>query len=83
MSYIRPLEGDAGLYIYPQTGGINFCCFPEHSGFIIPDECLDILLARMSNKELTGRIQHGQNLLMALYNSDYDYYKQNKNFFGG
>lgn len=81
MSYIRPLEGNAGLYIYPQEDGINFCSFPKHSGFILPDECLDVLLARMTEEELAKRKQHGDKLLKALYNNDYDYYKENKNFF--
>ena len=80
MSYIRPLEGNAGLYIYPEQGGINFCSFPQHNSFFLPDECLDILLSRMSDEELHKRKKHGNLLLKSLYNNDYDLYKRTKEF---
>ena len=81
MSYIRPLEGNAGLYIYPQSDGINFCSFPHYSGFVVPDECLDVLLARMDNEEVDERREHGKLLLKALFNQDFDEYKKNKSFY--
>ena len=83
MSYIRPLENNSCLYIYPEEGGIRFMTFPDHSNETIPDEMLDILLARMSEKELLQRKQDGYILLKALNNEDYDAYKKHKSFQGG
>lgn len=81
MSYIRPLENSACLYIYPETGGVRFMSFPEHTDEIIPDEMLDILLALMSDEELNKRIGHGIVLLDILNNEDYEKYKELKNFY--
>ena len=81
MSYIRPLENNACLYIYPNIeGGVHFMAFPEHFNETIPDEMLDILLYKMSNEELERRRKHGSILLKALNEEDFDAYKTNKNF---
>lgn len=58
MSYIRPLENKSCLYIYPESGQIRFMSFPNHSNETIPDEMLDILLARMSETEIASRQIH-------------------------
>lgn len=81
MSYIRPLENKACLYIYPESGQIRFMSFPEHNMETISDEMLDVLLAKMSGKEILKRIQHGEILLKALDDEDYDFFKRNKSFY--
>ena len=63
MSYIRPLEGGAGLYIYAGEDGVEFCCFPNHSGKIIPDEMLDIFLFLIDKTEFESRQKHGEQLV--------------------
>ena len=83
MSYIRPLENNSCLYIYPEDGGIRFMTFPEHFNEMIPDEMLDVLLSKMSEDEILKRKQHGHYLLKALNNGDYDAYKKYKMFLGG
>lgn len=81
MSYIRPLENKACLYIYPESGQIRFMSFPNHHNEAIPDEMLDVLLAKMSSDEIGNRQKHGEILLKALDNEDYDFFKKNKSFF--
>lgn len=80
MSYIRPLEHNAGLYIYPESGGIRFLSFPEKSDIIFPDEMLDILLLKMSNEEILNRRKHGQFLLESLEKEDFNTFSDNKDF---
>lgn len=80
MSYIRPLENESCLYIYPEYGQIRFMSFPNHSNEVIPDEMLDILLARMPHTEMVRRKEHGNMLLRALDNLDYDFFKKYKAF---
>ena len=81
MSYIRPLEQNLGLYIYPEDNGVRFMCFPQHNGELIFDEMLDILLSKISSEELYERRHHGAFLLNALSNGDFDSYKKNKGYF--
>lgn len=54
--------------------------FPNHSNEVIPDEMLDILLARMPYTEMVRRKEHGNMLLRALDNLDYDFFKKYKAF---
>lgn len=81
MSYIRPLEDNLGLYIYPEDKGIRFMSFPQHNNEIVLDEMLDILLSKMSTEEINERRHHGIFLLSTLSNQDYDMFKRNKGFF--
>lgn len=80
MSYIRPLENDAGLYIYPEDYQIRFIGFPENPDVTISDEMLDILLYKISNNELERRKEHGKFLLRTLEDKDINTYNKNKNF---
>ena len=81
MSYIRPLENSASLYIYPEDGCVRFMSFPEHSNEVFPDEMLDILFARMTDKELLERKKHGGILLKTLDDGDFESYRKLKNFY--
>jgi hypothetical protein len=82
MAYIRPLEyNEAGLYIYPEYYGVNFLSFPNHSGEVIPDEMLDILLAKMKDNEIQKRRNHGNLLLESLSNNNYEDFEKNKSFY--
>ena len=79
MSYIRPLDG-SGLYIFPEDNHIMFMSFPDHSGKVVPDDMLDILLYKMDSEELIQRQAHGKFLLEALRQDDMKTYKENINF---
>lgn len=80
MSYIRPLEDNAGLYIYPEDGGIRFASFPNRSGEVFPDEMLDILLLKMSDEEILNRRRHGLFLLDTLEEENLDKFSDNINY---
>ena len=80
MSYIRPLEGEAGLYIYGGEDGVEFCCFPDHSGEIFEDQMLDIFLYLIDEEEFKSRQEHGKQLFDLLCKQDKFGFENNRKY---
>ena len=60
MSYTRILED--GCYIYPESekAGIKIAYFPDEELDFIPDCIFDVLVSKMTEKELLQRKKHGE-----------------------
>lgn len=72
MSYARIIED--GCYIYPKSGkaGIQIELFPEEELNFIPDSILDLILYKMSDKELEERKKHGKEIRSLLKADRYE-----------
>ena len=72
MSYARIIED--GCYIYPRSGksGIQIELFPSEKLNFIPDTILDLLLYKMSDKELEERKMHGKEVRDMLLADKYE-----------
>lgn len=80
MSYTRIVED--GCYIYPITdkAGIKVELFPEELDFI-PDSILDVILYKMSDKEIQERKMHGKEIIELLKLDKYEEASSNKKDF--
>lgn len=81
MSYARVLED--GCYIYPniEKGGLQIDFFPLEELDFIPDSILDVILAKMSDKEINDRRKHGNYIRSLLIEEKYTTLKKDKDFF--
>ena len=61
MSYTRILKD--GCYIYPEETGIRIMFFPNEELDFIPNSILDVILYKMSDKELQSRKEQGKLVL--------------------
>lgn len=81
MSYTRIIED--GCYIFPEVNkaGIRVMIFPNEELDFIPDTILDVILSKMSEKELKDRQLHGQYIRKLLADNQLQEASNNKDFF--
>lgn len=81
MSYTRIIED--GCYIFPEVNkaGIRVMIFPNEELDFIPDTILDVILSKMSEKELQDRKLHGQYIRKLLADNQLQEASNNKDFF--
>ena len=81
MSYTKIVED--GCYIYPEidNAGIRIVFFPNEELDFIPDTILDVILSKMSDKEIKDRKKHGEYIRSLLVDDKYYTLSKNKDFF--